>query len=412
MKLIRRQRIKDRQQNSENRHQAKDTNRLGSVFCDLGSVSTHGGNIYNAAQELGISENEIIDFSASINPLGISGKVKKVIAEEIVNLVNYPDPDAKMLRQFISAHLSIKRDSIICGNGSTELIYLIPRALKPEKVLIASPTFSEYERAIRTQNTERRAQIKYLSLKEEDKFKVDLDKFIKSMIDEKQILNEAKSLYSDVCVPGSVNMAFLCNPNNPTGNILKKVEVLEIAEAAKNSKCFLVVDEAFIDFAPDDSVVREVQNNPYLIVLRSLTKFYAMAGLRVGYGVFNEAVIESIKEFKEPWTVNNLAQHSAVAAIGDTQYIKATMDLMRREKKYLENGFKDIGITFFTSEANFYLIKLNPAQDVCNKLKEKGILARDCSNFKGLDRSYIRVAVKSNKENQRLIQELSGLCGK
>lgn len=359
----------------------------------------HGGNIYNAAQELGISENEIIDFSASINPLGISDKVKKVIAREIANLVNYPDPDAKMLRQFISAHLSIKSDSIICGNGSTELIYLVPRALKPEKVLIASPTFSEYERAIRTQNlpagrqgTERRAQIKYLSLREENGFAIQPDGFVSAM--------------------NGCDMAFLCNPNNPTGHMLGKDAVLTIARTAEEMKCYLVVDEAFIEFASDDSVVREVQNNPYLIVLRSLTKFYAMAGLRVGYGVFNEAVIESIKEVKEPWTVNNLAQHSAVAAIGDTQYIKATMDLMRHEKKYLENGFKDIGITFFASEANFYLIKLNPAQDVCNKLKEKGILVRDCSNFKRLDRSYIRVAVKSDRENKRLIQELSTLCGK
>jgi len=353
------------------------------------AVYEHGGNIYNAAQELGISENEIIDFSASINPLGISDKVKKVIAKEIVNLVNYPDPDTKMLRQFISAHLNIESDSIICGNGSTELIYLVPRALKPEKVLIASPTFSEYERACKIGNELR---VMSYELREENGFAMQPDGFVSAM--------------------NGCDMAFLCNPNNPTGNLLRKAEVLEIAEAAKNSKCFLVVDEAFIDFVSDDSVVREVQNNPYLIVLRSLTKFYAMAGLRVGYGVFNEAVIERIKEFKEPWTVNNLAQHSAVAAIGDTQYIKATMDLMRREKKYLENGFKDIGIMFFASEANFYLIKLNPAQDVCNKLKEKGILARDCSNFKGLDRSYIRVAVKSDKENQRLIQELSGLCGK
>jgi threonine-phosphate decarboxylase len=350
------------------------------------SVSEHGGNIYIAAKELGISENEIIDFSASINPLGISDKVKKVIAKEIVNLVNYPDPDAKMLRQCMSAHLSIKSDSIICGNGSTELIYLVPRALKPEKVLIASPTFSEYERAVV------RTQTKQLMLEKKNNFMIKAKEFIEAM--------------------QGCDMAFLCNPNNPTGNRLRKTEVLEIAEAAKERKCFLVVDEAFIDFASDDSVVREVQNNPYLIVLRSLTKFYAMAGLRVGYGVFNEEVIESIKEFKEPWTVNNLAQHSAVAAIGDTQYIKATIDLMRHQKKYLENSFKNIGITFIASEANFYLIKLNQAQDVCNKLKEKGILVRNCSNFNGLDRSYIRVAVKSGRENQRLIQELSTLCGK
>ncbi len=353
------------------------------------SVYEHGGNIYKAARELGISENEIIDFSASINPLGISDKVEKMIAKEIVNLVNYPDPDAKMLRQFLSTKLNIKSDSIICGNGSTELIYLVPRALKPEKVLIASPTFSEYERACKIGNELR---VKSYELREENGFSIQPDGFVSAM--------------------NGCDMAFLCNPNNPTGHMLEKDAVLTIARTAEEMKCYLVVDEAFIDFASDNSVVREVQNNPYLIVLRSLTKFYALAGLRVGYGVFNEEVIESIRELKEPWTVNNLAQHSAIAALGDTQYIKATMNLIRHEKKYLENSFNNMGITFIPSEANFYLIKLNPAQNVCNKLKEKGILTRDCSNFKGLDRSYIRVAVKSGKENQRLIQELSNLCWK
>jgi len=363
----------------------------------------HGGNIYKIAEDLGISESRLIDFSASINPLGISGKVKDVIIGEIDNLVNYPDSDAKMLRHKIAGYNGIDPDTILCGNGSTELIYLIPRALKPENTLIPAPTFSEYERACKIS---RESRVESYELKEENNFSIISAEFIPAI--------KKLSFNSELRTPNSklsFDMAFLCNPNNPTGHLLKRDEALAIAEAARQMKCYLIVDEAFIDFVPEESLIKDVQDNPYLIVLRSMTKFYALTGLRIGYGVFHREVIDKIKKFKEPWTVNNLAQQAAIAAITDAEYAVETHELIKREKDFLENGFKKLNIEYRPSSVNYYLLKIPPAPKwgIINSLREKGILVRDCSNFRGLDGSYIRVAVKSRSDNEKLLRGFSEL---
>ena len=355
------------------------------------SMNEHGGNIYRLAEELGLPESKIIDFSASINPLGVSKRVGDKIKKGLKDLSHYPDPDTKELRGKIAQYHDIEPETLLCGNGSTELIYLIPRAFKPEKVLIPSPTFSEYERACRT--TSYKLQVKSYKLKKENNFDINPDEFISSLV------THHSSLPFD--------MAFLCNPNNPTGRLLKKNDVFEIAEAAKKLKCLLIVDEAFIDFHPEESVIKDTHDNPYLIVLRSMTKFYALTGLRVGYGVFPSYLINKLKEFKEPWTVNTLAQKAAIAAIRDNEYISKTLRLIKSEKDFLENGFRKIGIEFFPSDANFYLLRFNNANEIILSLLKKGILVRDCSNFAGLDGSYIRIAVKSREDNMQLLEELS-----
>jgi len=351
----------------------------------LNSGSKHGGNIYRLAEELGMHEEKMLDFSASINPLGVPESVQLEIQRNMKYLYNYPDPDAMALRQHLSAYHDIDAESIICGNGSTELIYLVARVLHPMKILIPAPTFSEYERACRTESY--RLQVASFQLQEENEFEINPDEFIKSM--------------------KRCDAAFLCNPNNPTGRLIKKNAVLRIADAAKKLKCFLVIDEAFMDFRPEDSVINEVKNNPYLIVLRSMTKFYALSGLRIGYGVFPQHLIKALNEHKEPWTVNMLAQKAGLAALKDRTYRDKTFRLMNREKRFLENGFKKIGVTFYHSDANFYLLKINDAEGLCRGLRKKGILVRDCSNFRGLDSRYIRIAVKAHEENTMLLKELA-----
>lgn len=346
----------------------------------------HGGNIYRIAEELSVSESRLIDFSASINPLGVSERVKDVIKSCLDDLVNYPDPDTKMLRHKIAEHNGIDPETVICGNGSTELIYLIPRALKPKKVLIPAPTFSEYERACRLSS---KLRVECYELKKENGFEIIPDAFIKAM--------------------RGCDMAFLCNPNNPTGHLLKKDDVLRIAEAAKEMNCCLIVDEAFIDFVLEGSVIRDVPENPYLIVLRSMTKFYALTGLRIGYGVFHKDIINKIKEFKEPWTVNTLAQQAAIAAIADDEYAIETHELIKREKDFLEKGFQALNVEHLPSSVNYYLLKTADVESITSGLKNKGILIRDCSNFTGLNTSYIRVAVRSRSNNEMLIRELSEL---
>lgn len=348
----------------------------------------HGGNIYRFMELMNCKIEQIIDFSASINPLGVPKTVIEKIRDNIKYLCHYPDPDIKYLAHELSRHLDIDPHNILCGNGSTELIYLIVRALKPEKVLIPIPTFSEYERACKTIGS--KLNVQGLRLKREDNFDVSSDEFIQNM--------------------KGCKMAFLCNPNNPTGRLMKKEDVLKIADAARDLKCYLIVDEAFMDFVPEESVVREVQNNPYLIVLRSMTKFYALAGIRIGYGVFHQNIIDTIKRQKEPWTVNTIAQIAGIAALRDKDYKKQTFKIIQKEKKVFEDSFRLLNINYFPSSANFYLIRHEKAQEIIPSLKNKGIMVRDCSNFNGLDSTYMRIAVRSKKENIRLLEELTEIC--
>jgi len=366
----------------------------------------HGGNIYRISEESGIPKERLMDFSASINPLGVSRMVQTEIKKEMKNLHNYPDTDTKELRDKIAEYHGIDPERILCGNGSTELIYLIPRALKPEKVLIPAPTFSEYERACRT--TSYKLQVKSYKLRRENNFEINTDEFISAMEGRGSSKRRTPNGSTELAEVSELkcNMAFLCNPNNPTGRLLTKDSVLKIADAAKRLKCYLVVDEAFIDFCPQESVIKHVEDNLYLIVLRSMTKFYALAGLRMGYGVFHQDVAKRIRAFKEPWTVNTLAQRAVIAALSDNAYVDESMKLNKNEKGFLEDGFKELGIKFFPSEANFYLLKINDAGRIYEALKKKGIIVRDCSNFRGLDNSYIRIAVKARRENETLINAL------
>ena len=385
----------------------------------------HGGNIYRPAEELKMQERKIMDFSASVNPLGVSKKIKTEMRRHLKYLHNYPDHEAKRLRKRLAQYHGIDPETILCGNGSTELIYLITRVLKPQKVLIPAPTFSEYERAIILQNTpppplpsyvltdlpqgegkgggesqvsgiREQGSIKYFMLDKGNGFEVIPDRLIQAMQGEDSLATPC-------------DMAFLCNPNNPTGRLLKKDAVLKIADAARDLKCILVVDEAFIDFCADGSVIKDVEDIQSMIVLRSMTNFHALSGLRIGYGVFPQHLIGSLKRYKEPWTVNNLAQRAAVVALKDKIYRSETFRLLKEEKRFLEKSFKKIGIEFFDSDVNFYLLKISNANEIFQQMKRKGILVRDCSNFRGLDNTYLRVAVKSHKENTILIKELTSI---
>jgi threonine-phosphate decarboxylase len=383
---------------------------------------SHGGNIYLLAERLGIREDEVIDFSASINPLGVPGSVQSALCENMKCLFNYPDPDAGRLRRKIAGHTGLSPDSIICGNGSTELIYLVVRALRPASVLIPVPTFSEYERAVRCEGSGVRGEepkIGYFPLKREGNFDLVPDAFISAMgcdVNSSLLTPHSSRPFQSGAPHDSrftihasrpFQMAFLCNPNNPTGRLIKREDMIAIADAARALKCVLVVDEAFIDFCPGASIADEVMKNPYLIVLRSLTKIYALSGLRVGYAVFPPSLIDAVKDAKEPWTVNTLAQIAGVAALDDDAYLTKSLGLVKREKKAVEEGFMQMGISFFSSAVNYYLVQMEKAQEMASNLKQKGILVRNCSNFVGLDSSYIRVAVKSASDNMRLRREIS-----
>ena len=357
----------------------------------------HGGNIYRLAEELNIQERNVLDFSASINPLRVSKKIKAELRRNLKYLHNYPDPDAKRLRKRLAQYHGIDMGTILCGNGSIELIYLITRILKPRRVLVPAPTFSEYEHAVSIAgNKEHGAQIEYLLLKEEHGFTINADECITAL---------QKGVSSSL----SVDLVFLCNPNNPTGMLMKRDAVLKIADAAREKRSYLIVDEAYIDFCADESVIKDVAYNPYLIVIRSLSSFYALPGLRIGYGVFPEHLLARLKDHRGPWTVNSLSQRAAVVALKDRVFRKASLKVIAEEKRFIEKNFNKIGLEFFNSDAHFYLVKMDNANEICRQLRTKGILVRNCESFKGLDSSYIRISVKSHRENTMLIKALTSI---
>jgi threonine-phosphate decarboxylase len=354
----------------------------------------HGGDVYTAARELVIPADSIIDFSASINPLGTPASVMSELRRHLKDLRHYPDPSAAELVDEIARSTGLDPRMILCGNGSTELIYLVARALRPERVLIPAPAFAEYERACIAashfngshSNTE---IIKYYHIEAKDQFRLNADAFIDAMKDR--------------------DLTFICNPNNPTGQLIRKSDMVLIADAARKSGCCLVVDEAFIDFIPGESIIKKVAKNPSLIVIRSLTKFFALSGLRIGYAVINPDLLGTISRLKEPWTVNSLAQVAGITALKDTAYQSRTFNLLKKEKDYLEKGLKDLGLDYYPSPVNFYLIRHDNAYNIVLQLREQGILVRDCSNFNSLDRSYIRIAVRTRRENMRLLTALAKL---
>jgi threonine-phosphate decarboxylase len=362
---------------------------MAGKVTDIGRRSVHGGDIYGLAQELRIPERKVLDFSSSVNPLGVSKKIKAEMRKHLKYLHNYPDPGARRLRKRLAQYHGIDPEMILCGNGSTELIYLVARALKPQSVLVPAPTFSEYERACQISS---KCQVASFMLRAENNFDIEPDEFAIAM--------QGKTL------------SFLCNPNNPTGRLMGREGVMEIADAARDLGCYLVVDEAFVDFCPDTSVIEDVTNNPYLIVLRTMGNFYSLAGLRSGYGVFPRDVVGKLEEFREPWTMNSLSQRAAVAALRDRVFREETFVLMQEEKRFLEKSFRNLGLEFFPSNANFYLLKMDNADAVIRTLKTKGILLRDCSDFRGLDSTYLRIGVRSHKDNTMLVRELTAFANR
>jgi len=352
----------------------------------------HGGNVYEISRQFAIREEDIVDFSANINPLGISALVKAKIIEELSSfLVKYPDPDYLELKKAISGYLDVPSNNIIVGNGAAELIYLFFRSLKPSSVLIPIPTFSEYERAAKLVGCKTR----HFLLEEKDDFRLSPNKLIRSL--------------------EGVEAVVLCNPNNPTGNVLPKHVVKEIACFCRDRNILMLIDEAFIEFVDDTpyaTVIDILDEFKNMIVVRAFTKFFGMPGVRLGYGITaSEKMGNAIQSFKEPWSVNGLAVAAGIAALRDGEYIKKSKSMISAERKYLlEELSKFSWLKPFSSSANFILVKILDEAISSSALRQRlipfGILIRDASNFPGLSNRFIRVAVKDRKDNDKLISAL------
>lgn len=343
---------------------------------------THGGNLYS---NRGSFNNGLIDFSSNINPLGIPQTVKRMLQKEFGRSLHYPDPDARSLKNIMAQYWNIPKSNILLGNGSVELIYLILSVIRPKTVMVPMPTFSEYERAAKAVGS----RIRFLPLREDEGFKPSISSRVK------------------------VDLLFLCNPNNPTGNIILRSR----KDTGNISYKMLVVDEAFMDFLPDQrryTFMSHAVKEKNVIVLRTFTKFFAIPGLRLGYLIAHKDIVNKLQRKLPPWNTNALAQLAAELLLKERGYIDKTYRLVYKEREFLLGRLRRMkGIDAFNTQANFILLKINrlTAAHVAKALKQRGILVRDCSNFRNLTNNCIRVAVRSHRENRLLLNALETVCG-
>jgi threonine-phosphate decarboxylase len=340
-----------------------------------------------------------LDFSASINPIGPSPKIHKVMQNSIELIAKYPDPESTKFKHILSQHIHVNPNQLIITNGSTELIYLLPHLLKKEqKALVCTPIFSEYKKAFNIfGNT-----VRTLRYGVDNNFEPPLDKLF-------EVLNEDTQFGAVV----------LGHPNSPNGRLWSDDELSFITNLCESKNIYLIIDETFIDFCPtSSSALEKFANHPLIILVRSMTKFFALPGVRLGYGILHPKLVKKLTSHQYPWSVNGLAQELGLISIKDSSFIDKSQSYASQQRENLYNELKSMpAIKVFSSEANFILIQLkerlkhNSFQLYSYLLKE-GIILRNCENFDGLDESYFRIGIRKNDENNLLISKLKNYFSK
>ena len=340
----------------------------------IGKKSPHGGCHDNCP--------DVLDFSANLNPAGMPDCVEKALSDSVRDCGYYPDPYCRELRKAISGYEGVPSDRILCGNGATELIYSYAFSLpKNRKALIVSPSFSEYETALNAAGI----RVGHYVLSADNGFRLTED-FLKTDL----------TRYCTV---------FLCTPNNPTGAAVDPVVLERIARTG--IKVF--ADMCFLDLTSDPGrydIPDLVKKYPNVTVLRAFTKNFAMAGVRLGYVVSSDALLLEKMSSKAPcWNVSSIAQKAGIAATGCRQWLRKTVEQMSVERERVSKSLMDMGVRVFPSEANYLLLYLeqNSGCGLPDRLAEKGILVRDCSDYVGLGKGYFRIAIRTKTENDRLL---------
>lgn len=343
----------------------------------------HGGRVYEAARRWGIELHQVLDFSANINPLGPPQAVLSAIENSLTptSLRVYPDATA-FLSAIVNKH-HLMPDEIVVGSGAASLIFAVIHALSPKRVLILDPAFVEYSRASAAVN----AQITTALLTEERGFTPDFASLVRT-IKERQ-----------------VDLVILNSPHNPTGALYPRDALLSLIDAAEEYNTAVLLDEAFIDYTPQASLVSHAATKPHLIVLRSLTKFYAMPGLRIGYAVCNAKVAGRIREQIDPWSVSTVALEAGRAALAEAGFEAESCRFNAIAREEFAGALRSIGLEVLPSAANFLLAKLPQSSggDLQSWLESERILIRRCDSFHGLGQAFIRLAVRSSSDNVRLV---------
>ncbi len=356
----------------------------------------HGGDVYAAARELRLPVGRLVDFSASINPLGPSPAVLDTLLKAGKAVSHYPDPDCWSLRRALASRRKLSPAQLVVGNGSTELIDLLPRALAIRRALIIGPTFSEYADAVARAG----GGCTMLFAAQHNGYRPPLEQAIE------QIRTRRRSRRC-------FDAVFLCNPNSPTGQACDATSALELVGEAERAGVWTVLDETFVEYCESRSVLPALSRYSRLIVLRSFTKFYALPGLRIGYLAASEPVARLLDQRRPPWSVNALAQVAAETALGDRGHARRSLMFMQTERDRFTRRLSAMpGLRVTPSEANFLLGELprpHRAGRLAMALRRQGLLIRDCSSVPGLNRSTVRIAVRTRRENDRLVEAVQAL---
>lgn len=339
----------------------------------------HGGDWAGYRAEFGC---DALDFSANVSPLGLPAGVAAAITNALPTADRYPDPLCRELRAALAGAEGVPADWILCGNGAADLIFRLALAVRPRRALLPAPTFAEYEAALQTVG----CAVQRVFLREENEFAV-TEEFVDAVTPETDIV-------------------FLCQPNNPTGQVTPPALVERLVRRCAECGAVLVVDECFLDFLPDRdawTAKQFLRDAPHLIILKAFTKLYAMAGVRLGYALCGDAtLLEKMRGAGQPWAVSSLAQAAGLAALQETAYADAVRALIAEQRPRMAAGLRALGLRVMDGQANYLLFHATP--DFGEKLRRRGAVVRSCANYPGLDAAWYRTAVRTAEENTRLLQ--------
>ena len=339
----------------------------------------HGGDWAGYRAEFGC---DALDFSANVSPLGLPAGVAAAITNALPTADRYPDPLCRELRAALAGAEGVPADWILCGNGAADLIFRLALAVRPRRALLPAPTFAEYEAALQTVG----CAVQRVFLREENEFAV-TEEFIDAVTPETDIV-------------------FLCQPNNPTGQVTPPALVERLVRRCAECGAVLVVDECFLDFLPDRdawTAKQLLRDAPQLVILKAFTKLYAMAGVRLGYALCGDAaLLEKMRGAGQPWAVSSLAQAAGLAALQETVYAGAVRALIAEQRPRMAAGLRALGLRVMDGQANYLLFRATP--DFGEKLRRRGAVVRSCANYPGLDAAWYRTAVRTAEENTRLLQ--------
>ncbi|MCL2477478.1 histidinol-phosphate transaminase [Candidatus Bathycorpusculum sp.] len=353
---------------------------------------SHGGDIWGFSRKHNIPVEEVLEFSGPINFMGPPPKAVEAVKEHARLIKFYPDPNPVEFKKTLADYVGqgIKAENVLIGNGSIELIYMITELFEQNfDAIIPVPSFSEYEKATLRSG----GKITFVQLPAD--FSLENAKIKEAISPDTKIM----------C---------LCNPHSPSGRLYKKPEIMELVEFCQKKDIIFSIDENYIEFAPDGqqhTVAGMVQKYENLFVIRSVTKFYGMAGLRLGYALAASSLIEKLETIRQPWSINGLACQVTQAALNDQEFTTTTKETINKNKEQLTNDLNQIkGLQVYPSTTNFLLIKLTNPNLTSTSLKEQlakqRILIRDCSTFMGMDNKHIRITVRSTKDNNQLVEKI------